>query len=254
MAVNLSDIAAMGAQPAFASLALSMPAVDESWLNDFSQGLFALCDSHNVDLIGGDLVRGPLSITVQLMGFVPETQAIQRNGARVGDAIYVTGTLGDAALALAALESGDDTGADEFLLRRLNFPTARVEAGIALRGLATAAIDVSDGLATDLERILLQSGVGAQVELDDLPLSVAFRRVSGEQVDWRLPVNGGDDFELLFTVPKNLEALVADRIRPFCACSRIGEISVDSGLEIFRSGKPMREIWQGFDHFANASD
>jgi len=174
LAVNLSDLAAMGATPAWASLALTLPGYDETWLAEFSRGFFDLATRHGVQLMGGDMTRGPLSITVTALGFVPKNQAIQRQGAKPGDLIYVTDTLGDAGLALSFLKNKTAMAAahQHTILTRLNRPEPRIDIGIQLRPIASSAIDISDGLAADLGHILKKNRVGAHIYVDQLPLSV----------------------------------------------------------------------------------
>ena len=173
LAVNLSDLAAMGARPAWCTLSLSLPQADTPWVDAFVDGLLALAQTHRVSLIGGDTTRGPLSISITAMGFVPTGAALRRQGAQPGDEIWVTGTLGDAAAALTQWQVGSDI--DASLRSRLDRPTARVEAGLALRGRASACIDVSDGLLADLGHVLRASGVGARIEHSSLPISGSLR-------------------------------------------------------------------------------
>lgn len=249
LAVNLSDIAAMGAIPAWATLALTLPAADRDWLQAFCTGFFALADAHEVQLVGGDTTRGPLSITVQAMGLVPEGQALRRDGARVGDAILVTGTLGDAAL---ALQQG--TAADGRLRARLDRPLPRITAGRALRTLARSAIDISDGLLADLGHIVGASGVGAELWVDELPRSAAFRTaVDGVQADWyALPLAGGDDYELCFTLPP--ECLVDARARLAeldLPLTQVGRICDGQGIVCRHGdGRAYRPAITGYDHFS----
>ncbi|MEQ1438281.1 thiamine-phosphate kinase [Fontimonas sp. SYSU GA230001] len=226
LAVNLSDLAAMGAVPRWFLLALSLPSADESWLAQFCDGLKVLADRHGIALVGGDTTRGDLSITITAMGEVPVGQALPRDGARVGDAVCVTGTLGDAAAGLAALQDGVR---DTPLLSRLNRPEPRVAAGLALHGLAHAAIDLSDGLAGDLQHILDASGVGAVVQVDALPVSGALRRRFPDR-ESRLPLQlcGGDDYELCLCVPP--DRLAAARTVLDVPLTVIGEITAERGL------------------------
>lgn len=250
LAVNLSDLAAMGAEPAWATLALSLPTTDDSWLTDFSQGFFALAREHGVQLVGGDTTRGPLSITVQVTGFVAQGQALTRSGAQVGDCIYLTGSIGDAGLGLhlyqqGAAEKDPDT---ETLIHRLEFPTPRVATGIALRGHATSAIDVSDGLAADLGHIVTASGVGADIQIERLPLSSAYRTLAVADA-WQAAVSAGDDYELCFTLPAGQVAAL-DALD--CPYARIGEISATPGLRWHdANGTSITIDHTGFDHFAS---
>jgi thiamine-monophosphate kinase len=255
LAVNLSDLAAMGAEPAWILLGLTLPRPDEHWLGGFSEGLLGLADRHTVELVGGDLTRGPLAITVQATGVVPSDQAILRSGAQPGDSVFVTGTIGDAGLALAAIRGELELTPKQltYCLSRLNEPLPRVAEGLALRTLATAAIDVSDGLASDLERITSVSGVGARVELTHIPLSSAARAVFGSEVDWNLVLSSGDDYELLFTAPtENVATIERQFSRLDCDLSHIGYIEAKSGLRyavegaLFAPAAPC-----GYDHFAD---
>ncbi|HID49589.1 MAG TPA: thiamine-phosphate kinase, partial [Chromatiales bacterium] len=209
LAVNLSDLAAMGAEAAWFTLALTLPRPDVFWLADFSRGLFELADEAGVRLVGGDTTRGPLTVTVQAGGYVPRGQALLREGARPGDLIYVTGTLGDAALALALWrqDSGRVAANHPGLWARLNRPPARWREGQALRGLARCAIDISDGLLADLGHLLEGGDIGARVRLDAIPVSDAAREVLERHPDWQpLLWQGGDDYELCFCVAPDRQA------------------------------------------------
>lgn len=253
LAVNLSDLAAMGVEPAWAMLALTLPQADESWLTRFSQGFFALAKAYQVQLIGGDTTRGPLSLTVQVMGFVPQGRALRRDGASAGDALYVTGTLGDAGLALAGLQGQRHLSAGLLaqLRDRLERPEPRVAIGQALRRMASAAIDLSDGLVADLGHVLRQSGVGAIVELTRLPLSTAVRAVFAEAIDWTIPLSAGDDYELLFTAPASAQKELAQLGRQLnCPIIGIGEIQAGQGLTLTLEGEPFTgPVAGGFEHF-----
>jgi thiamine-monophosphate kinase len=247
LAVSLSDLAAMGADPCWATLALTLPAADEAWLSGFSSGLKALASLHDMALVGGDTTRGPLTLTLQAAGRVAPERALRRSGARPGDAICVTGTLGDAALALRTPQVPDATEA-AFLLERLQRPTPRVATGRALLGLATAAIDISDGLAADLGHVLAASSVGATVELAALPLSHPVRRLADDG-DWTLPLAGGDDYELCFTVPEGRLAEL-DRLDLDVGITCIGTIEAEPGLRLLASdGSPYELLQAGYDHF-----
>jgi thiamine-monophosphate kinase len=245
LAVNLSDMAAMGAAPRWATLALALPAPDEAWLEEFSRGFFALAGRFGVELIGGDTTRGPLAICVTILGEVPTGLALFRAGARPGDDIWVSGELGDAALALAQPDIA--TAA-----KRLDEPEPRVELGERLRGLATAAIDVSDGFAQDLGHILERSGAGAVVEYELLPRSDEVRKIQDGKLQARLLLSGGDDYELAFTAPQSnrgeLEAL-SEELK--LALSRVGSIQAgEPKLQVVDAhGRPMA-VARGFDHFA----
>ncbi len=257
LAVNLSDLAAMGATPAWATLALTLPAADEVWLADFSRGLLRLADHYQVELVGGDLTRGSLSITVQAMGLIPRGVALRRDSAHAGDWIFVTGCVGDAGLALAALrgERTLDPDSLDSCLRRLDEPPARVAAGIQLRDIASAAIDISDGLVTDLGRILSASGLGATLELSSIPLSAAARAALETDLDWNLVLAAGDDYELLFTAPAEHVGALRQRFRALdCGLAHVGYIEAQAGLRYTLHGTecPLT-IGPGYDHFAHAS-
>jgi thiamine-monophosphate kinase len=255
LAVNLSDLAAMGAEPAWATLALTLPAADEAWLAEFSRGFLALARRYEVELIGGDLTRGPLSVTVQIMGLLPAGSAIRRDSARPGDAIFVTGTVGDAGLALSALrdERQLDPARLAYCLQRLDEPSPRVAVGIELRGIATAAIDVSDGLVIDLGRILSASGVGAVVELSCIPLSQAFLGASMEDPDWTLALSAGDDYELVFTVPAERVPVLEQRFSASnYKLTQIGRVEAQAGVRFALHGQPCAPLdCPGYDHFAH---
>jgi len=208
IAVNLSDLASMGAEPAWLMLALSLPRVDESWIKSFADSFRSLAEKYKVQLIGGDTTQGPLSITVQAMGLVDPEKIMRRDRARPGDAIYVSGTLGDAAAGLKILQQGrvlDDSHA--WLINRLNRPEPRVELGMKVAEFCRCAIDISDGLAADLGHILEASDCGATVNRDSLPLSRQLVEYSAgrETVDWSMVLSGGDDYELCLVVPAEKE-------------------------------------------------
>ena len=249
LAVNLSDLAAMGAEPWAFTLALSLPTADPAWLQAFADGLGALARSAGIALIGGDTTRGPLAITITVMGRVPAGQALRRSGAKPGDIVCVTGTLGDAALGLRHAEARD-AGADvAWLQARLHRPTPRLAAGHALRGLAHAAIDLSDGLAGDLAHVLAASGVGADLRDDLLPSSAAFDAQAAPAERLALQACGGDDYELCLCI---LPELVADAI---AACAPlpltvIGRVAREPGLRFRRaSGAIIALPASGYRHF-----
>lgn len=250
LAVGLSDLAAVGAEPAWATLALTIPEADADWLRAFGRGFGHLAREHGVELVGGDITRGPASITVQVHGSVPEGKAVRRGGARPGDLVCVSGTLGDAGLALRLLEAGKSLS--EPLRRRLERPIPRVELGLALRVIATAMIDLSDGLAADLGHILEASGVGAEIRLADLPLSEEVRAELSASADWGLPLASGDDYELCFCLPaqtsKQIDDL-ADRLA--LRIQVVGRILKGTGLRfLLEDGSTWTPSAGGYDHFA----
>ncbi|SCC51065.1 thiamine-phosphate kinase [Kosakonia oryziphila] len=257
LAVNLSDLAAVGADPAWMTLALTLPEVDESWLEKFSDSLFEQLSYYDMQLIGGDTTRGPLSMTIGIHGYVPPGRAMKRSGAKPGDWIYVTGTPGDSAAGLAILQQrlavGDKADA-EYLLKRHLRPTPRVLHGQALRNLASSAIDLSDGLISDLAHILKASQCGARIDLDALPFSDALTRHVEPEQALRWALSGGEDYELCFTVPElnrgALDVAIGQLGVPFTC---IGQISADvAGLHFTRSGKAVALDWKGYDHFAES--
>ncbi|GMV46255.1 MAG: thiamine-monophosphate kinase [Pseudomonadota bacterium] len=255
LAVNLSDLAACGAEPLAFTLALAMPAADERFLAGFAQGLFALAEAHGVDLVGGDTTAGPLALAITAFGQVPAGAALRRSGARAGDELWVSGTLGDARLALELFRGRVALGAEELeaVRRAMECPVPRVALGIALRGVASAAIDLSDGLVGDLGHILRRSGVGARVERDVLPRSAALAR-QDEALQHECLLAGGDDYELLFTAPAARHDAVRAAARAAgVAVTRIGRIEAGTQLRIVDAqGAAVALRWQGFDHFAPA--
>jgi len=246
MAVNLSDLAAMGATPRWASLALTLPDSNEQWLEQFSAGLFELAKQHSVQLIGGDTTRGSLTLTLTLQGTVTSNQYLQRGNAQVGDAIFVSGQLGDAGLALRQLLAKETVNPN--CLARLNQPTPRVELGQSLVGIASAAIDISDGLLADLGHVLDASQLGAHIQLQDLPLTEAVSSLTING-DWLLPLNAGDDYELCFTVPE----LAIERLeQSHCTLTRIGTVVEETGISCFTSeGKWHLPDDLGYEHFTS---
>ena len=256
LAVNLSDIAAMGGRPRFALLAGALPDADDAWLAAFSRGLFELARTHDVDIVGGDTTRGPRTLSLTLIGDVAAGTALRRDGARDGDDVYVSGTLGDAMLALAALQgrTAIDVATLADVRRRLESPTPRVALGNALRGIASAAIDVSDGLVGDLGHILERSRVGAQIELAELPRSDALDaklRSTARPAALAWLVAGGDDYELCFTAPAaRRDAVAAAARHSATAVSRIGRVTSVRGLAVTdEDGAPLAALPQSFDHF-----
>lgn len=269
LAVNLSDLAACGATPLAFTLALALPRADEAWLGPFSEGLLALADEHRCELIGGDTTQGPLNICITVFGEVPvvkgRSQALLRSGANAGDDLYVSGTLGDARLALEVFRGTVSVPAPVFeaARSRMEIPTPRVALGQALRGVATSAIDVSDGLLGDLGHVLKQSGVGATVNADIAIELIASRASSawasglkGSEISlsqWRCWVlTGGDDYELLFTAPPGARDAVATAARESqTAITRIGQIEAERGLRLLdRQGQSVPNTYTSFDHFA----
>jgi thiamine-monophosphate kinase len=257
LAVNLSDLAAMGATPAWATLALTLPSAEPEWLERFSIGFTTLAQAHGVALVGGDTTAGPLTVSVQIMGHVTRGTALRRSGAQAGDLLAVTGTLGDAgaglALATAAFAAGDPADARE-LLQRFEYPTPRVEFGIAARGLATAAMDLSDGLVGDLPKLASASGLAAHVNVERLPLSRALQAAASPQQarDWAL--GAGDDYELLVAVPPPLFEALAARARQLnLRLTAIGELRRGNGVIWTLHGADFAPSAQGYDHFRRAS-
>ncbi len=255
LAVNLSDLAAMGATPAWATLAISLPSEEAEWLQGFAEGFFAVAEQHQLALVGGDTTRGPLSITVTVHGFVSVAEALRRNRAKPGDLIAVTGTLGDAGRALqhALMERAITSVQDaDWLLARLNRPTARVETGLALRPLCHAAIDISDGMVQDLQHVLAASGVGAVLKLEQLPLSEALRRQCSDEAEAiRFALRSGDDYELCLTCPPpRWQAAQAAAQATGVALTAIGEIVADTATARLQwHGQPFALNSSGYDHF-----
>jgi thiamine-monophosphate kinase len=254
LAVNLSDIAAMGAMPYWAMLALTLPSVDHPWLTAFAKGFFDLAAEYNVSLIGGDTTRGPLTITVTIMGQVPTGAALRRNGAKVGNDVWVSGNVGDAALAVAHRHGKVVLTARDYrdAVMRLYEPTPRVALGQALRGMATSAIDISDGLIADLGHICRLSGVGATVDLGSIPVSEIGARHFNDDAGLTAIVAGGDDYELCFTAPANSRESIADLTDVLgVPLTRIGQIKRGKGVSLLGAdGKPMKIDGRGYDHFS----
>jgi len=250
LAVNLSDLAAMGATPAWMTLALTCPQPDETWLRGFRQGLFELAKTAEISLIGGDTTCGPLTVTIQVAGFVPQHCALQRRGAQPGDGIYVTGTLGDAGLGLATIQNQITLPLpiQKFVKLRLNRPSPRWHEGQALRGIASSAIDISDGLQADLGHILIASGVGASIQLASLPLSEALGYIPLNYA-WNLALSAGDDYELCFTVPPQQEIALQKVLAPD-SYTRIGTIESTAGLRCLTADGQLFVAKQlGYQHF-----
>jgi thiamine-monophosphate kinase len=251
LAVNLSDMAAMGATPAWVTLALTCPEINTHWLNGFTRGFLELAKRAHVSLIGGDMTKGALTITVQVMGFVPVGKALQRNGAQVNDGIYVTGTLGDAGLGLASVlkRMTLPSWVKQVVEFRLHRPTPRLQEGQTLRGIAHSAIDISDGLLADLGHILDASGVGALIELEALPLSQALQQQLALEQAWQFALTAGDDYELCFTVPPEKEAQLPDLL-PAGMFKRIGRIEQAQGIRCVDATGQLFEVeLTGYQHF-----
>jgi thiamine-monophosphate kinase len=252
LAVNLSDLAACGAEPRAFTLALAMPRADEAFIAGFAQGLWALADEHGIDLVGGDTTAGPLNICITVFGEVPTGQALLRSGARPGDDLWVSGTLGDARAALECFRGQLQLPADHFELARraMEMPQPRVALGRLLRGVASSAIDLSDGLTGDLRHVLRASAVGACVQFDALPRSALLAALP-LPVQRTCLLHGGDDYELLFSAPPQQQAAVRDAgHQAGVPVSRIGHIEVGSSLRLVDSaGQPLEAPGAGFDHF-----
>ena len=248
LAVNLSDLASMGAEPAWCTLSLSLPQSDPAWIEGFLDGFLALAGQHGIALVGGDTTRGPLSIAVTAMGLVEPGRALRRDGARVGDEVWVTGTLGDAAGGLALL----DREPVPALRARLDRPTPRVAAGRALAGIATACVDVSDGLLADLGHVCARSHVAAHLDVDALPASAALREAFGEADRIALQASGGDDYELCFTASADASADIdAVSARLGLQITRIGRIVAGEGVHpVDAKSQPWSSPRRGYDHFA----
>ena len=254
LAVGLSDLAAMGAKPAWFTLALTLPSVDSDWLKRFSRGLAKLANEHQIQLVGGDTTEGPLTISIQVHGFVDKTKALRRSNAKLGDMIYVSGCLGDAGAALNLhLHQLNDEQLDQddktYLQQRLECPTPRVSLGQDLLGLATAAIDVSDGLLVDLAHILDKSGVGARLNLAKLPLSKSLAKINNK-VAQALALQAGDDYELCFIVPPQHFAEVEIGFKG--KATRISVITDDKGIFYIDDNDTLIElVGAGYEHFTH---
>jgi len=250
LAVNLSDLAAMGAKPAWATLALTLPSVDKDWLTAFCRGFSQLATAHNVQLIGGDTTKGPLNISIQAHGFVDAGAALRRDGAQWGDLVYVTGRLGDAGLALQGAEDGDTPATAQ---SRLDCPIPRLIEGLALVGLANAAIDISDGLLSDLGHICQASGVGATLYVEKLPCSQAVHDYIKVNNDWSLPLSAGDDYELCITIPPEKQMEVEQLAMNFeCGLTQIGRIEAATGIRcLLANGQQLQSPSSGYEHFSS---
>jgi thiamine-monophosphate kinase len=259
LAVNLSDLAAMGAAPAWATLALTLPQADPGWLEDFATGLFTLAEQHGIALVGGDTTAGPLTVSIHVLGTVPAGTALRRGGAHAGDLLVVTGTLGDAGAGLwlaarvaaearALADSHPD--ATRELIRRFDYPTPRVAFGLAARSLASAAMDLSDGLVADAPKLAAASGLGAAIDVERLPLSAALRSITdrAQTRDWAL--GAGDDYELLLAVaPERFPDLAAAAARLDLPLTAIGEMRPGSGISWLLDGREYVPGVAGYDHF-----
>ena len=252
---NLSDLAAMGAKPVWISLALTLPEVDENWLSQFSQSLFDTLNQYDVTLIGGDTTKGPLSVTITAQGLVPKGKALFRHNAKVGDLIYVSGTLGDSAAGLNWILQGKSAvNFDaEFLVKRHVHPTPRVELGQALMEIAHSCIDISDGLVADLEHILTRSQCSAEIELSTLPLSTPLKKTYSLEKAESFALSGGEDYELCFTVPANKKAEIEELSQLLnVPCTCIGKIVPQNNnpITFFKDGRVINyQAPSGFDHF-----
>ena len=255
LAVNLSDLAAMGATPAWFTLNLSLPAADEVWVADFARGLFEIAREFRLQLIGGDTTQGALAITITVFGIVPQGTALRRQGARAGDRVYVTGQLGDACLGLGVIRGTLDLPVEYHrrVLARLERPLPRVREGERLRGVASACIDLSDGLIADLGHIVAASGVGARIDLPRLPLSPAYHAALG-QVGWEAALAHGDDYELCFTVPPDKQMAFHRLLPQFeCGFAHIGDIEPAAGIRVFDAeGHTYTPKSRGYRHFESA--
>lgn len=257
VAVNLSDLAAMGAEPTWISLALTLPEVNEEWIDEFCVGVFDLCEFYNVQLVGGDTTQGPLSITITAQGLMPIGKAITRSNARAGDWLYVTGELGDAALALQnVLGNVDITEAYKGkIFEQLDYPKPRVLTGQALRGYATSAIDISDGLISDLGHICEASNVGAKINLENVPISSIMHETLGTEKAIELALCGGDDYELLFSVSEDNKVGMATALSNIgISTTCIGQLNTSGKITTVLHGEPVALPSKGFEHFSTLSN
>lgn len=253
LAVNLSDMAAMGAQPRWVLLSLAMPEADEAWLKGFAGGFFGLAEKFGVELVGGDTTRGPRNISVQIIGEVPAEKALRRDGAKVGDEVWVSGRIGTAAAALAHRQGKLELDPLEAAscLPALYVPQPRIALGLALRGVASAAIDISDGLLADLGHILECSKVGAEIRFESLPVVDAVKARLDSDVVRRCVLAGGDDYELCFTSPAARHSEIATLAEVLeLPLTPIGCITADGRLTVLKNGQPLAVGATGFDHFA----
>jgi thiamine-monophosphate kinase len=257
LAVNLSDLAAMGAQPAWFLLSLTMPEAREAFLEELANGMLRLAQEYRIALVGGDTTAGPLSVSVQALGLVQTGTALQRNTARSGDLLFVSGTPGDAAAGLAlemgaAPAHGVSAAQQQWLRQRFLYPAPRLALGQALRGLASACIDVSDGLAADAGKLAQASGCGVRIEAECLPLSAALQAQQGAAAA-RAALTGGDDYELCFTVPPaRIDELAVRLANVKCQATCIGMLEEAAGVRAFERGVPVGFELRGYDHFVAA--
>lgn len=253
ISVNLSDLAAMGAEPAWISLSLSVPDADERWLNDFSASIQELTQYYSIQLIGGDTVQGPLSVTITAHGFVPHEQGMRRSSAKPGDLVYVTGTLGDAGLGLDIVRGNRAVTqtCEDFLVNRLHYPTPRLLTGTALRRIASACIDISDGLLADLQHILHSSNCGAMIQADKIPLSIALQESLPIEEALGYALAGGDDYELLFTVSEEQKGNLDTALANFnVSATCIGQLNGKDGkLDLRFNDEPFDFQRSGYEHF-----
>lgn len=251
LAVNLSDMAAMGAKPKWATLSVSLPENNTTWLGLFSQGFFSCAEAFNVDLIGGDTTRGPLNISVQIMGEVPIGQAIKRSGAQVGDDIWVSGKLGCAALALAHLQRKEQIANSlTHHLQALHSPQPRVALGLALRGLASSCLDISDGLISDLGHITAASHVGAEIYLETIPTSTYIKKHLKTPSFQHYVLAGGDDYELCFTAsPQHATGILTAAKNINVPIVKIGKVTAEKGITVLDAGNPIQLVQTGYNHF-----
>lgn len=245
LAVNLSDLASMGAQPIAVSLAMTLPQLDEEWLERFATHFVDFSRNFGVDLIGGDTTKGPLILSLQAMGLVPRGRALKRSNAKPGDYIYITQSVGDAGLGLKVQKGEYDAGPEtEKVLSCFNRPIPRIEEGIKIQNHASSCIDISDGLLADLMHVLEASGVGASISWEQIPLSVAVHKYIEETGDWQMPLNAGDDYELCFTISPQKQSSLD--VQSSC----IGVIQSDLGLRLNKAGKTQEISRYGFEHFS----
>ena len=252
LAVNISDIAAMGGEPRWATLALTLPGIDTDWLQGFADGFVELANKYSVCLIGGDTSQGPLSVTVQIMGTVKKGKSILRSGARAGDLIYVSGSLGTAGLAYSCLVKNiDEQSISSECYERLYRPVPRVELGKMLNGLANAAIDISDGLSSDLNHVLISSGVAAEIKLDKIPLCKDVAILEDKELVWKLALAAGDDYELCFTIPADHRTELEKRVKNLnYPITCIGKIVKGEDISWLQENGDDAELdLEGYQHF-----